>query len=295
MASATSSPWTRVAASGPWRATIAPRGSEAPPERSSSTSTAAPIPARIPSRPLREAVLDPAERCALDAQRRQAAVAAVDLSAHQGEGLGDAIHGPAANRLVAIERPRPGPLAGEPPRKDPQQSAGVADVDLVVASTPVPSWTAQADTGDAQVDRARLLASGPLHPGAELLHGAIGRPRVPRVEVALDRRGPLPHRTDQRRAVADRLVGRGPQRAAQRPRRVEPRHRETDTLCPRPRTTAAARSASTSPAIQSETAPVRMSGAGCRARSSMLTPARPSARAISATVPGRFSTPRRSS
>ena len=67
------------------------------------------------------------------------------------------------------------------------------------------------------------------------------------------------------------------------------------TVWPSPATISAARSASPRPPIHSEIAPVRWSAAGNRDMSSMLTPARPSASAISATVPGRFSTATRSS
>ena len=96
--------------------------------------------------------------------------------------------------------------------------------------------------------------------------------------------------------MADRLVGRWAKLASERSRGAEPRHVEIETVWPRPRTICGcALGAPPHPRPRARSAPVRMSGAGYRAMSSMFTPALPRASAISATVPGRFSTLSRSS
>ena len=75
--------------------------------------------------------------------------------------------------------------------------------------------------------RARAVAGSiasaptPSTSAPSALHRVQGRARVGGVQVALDRRLPLPHRRDQRRPVGDRLVGRRPQGAAQRPGGIE--------------------------------------------------------------------------
>ena len=67
------------------------------------------------------------------------------------------------------------------------------------------------------------------------------------------------------------------------------------TGCPSASTSASASRAAGSPAIQRATTPLALSGAGCRAMSTMLTDARPRASATSATTPGRLGTGTRSS
>ncbi len=92
--------------------------------------------------------------------------------------------------------------------------------------------------------------------------------------------------------MRDRLVGRRRKRAGERAGWIEPGAHALDPAAlaawPRPRMTSTARAASSVPATQSEMAPVRMSAAGSSAMSSMFTPSRPSASAISATTPGSF-------
>ena len=97
----------------------------------------------------------------------------------------------------------------------------------------------QADPVDADLrgDRRRRR-----HRRPERLDRRQGRAGVGRVEVALDRRLPLAHRGDQRRAVGDRLVGGRAQAAAQRPGgleagrpRAQPSSSSTVTVWPSPR------------------------------------------------------------
>ena len=244
----------------------------------------------------RQPVVDPAQRRRATLQRRQAAVAALDLGAHQPQRLGDAVDRAPADRLVAVERPLAPRLPGEPAGEQPQQGARVADV-----------------------DRGRVRARAgrrpdPIAHRPALAAPALAPPRPPRrarrrrraSRACRRRRGSrsisrlaLAHRGDDRGAVA-RSTCRAAGRSVPRSGPEGAKRRVTRRRRPRPCGRARARSRPRarpprSPATHSETAPVRMSGAGYSAMSSMLTPARPSASAISATVPGRFSTPRRSS
>ena len=77
----------------------------------------------------RKLVGDAAERRPLHAKRRQAAVAALDLGAHQPQGLGDPVHGAAPDRLVSVERPGPAALPRQPAGQDAKQGAGVLHLD----------------------------------------------------------------------------------------------------------------------------------------------------------------------
>ena len=63
-------------------------------------------------------------------ERREAAVVGVDPRAHLAQRRGDAVDGPAADRLVAVERPLAAGLAREPAGREPHQRARVADVDV---------------------------------------------------------------------------------------------------------------------------------------------------------------------
>ena len=59
---------------------------------------------------------------------RKAVVARLDARAHQAQRLGDPVHGPPADRLVAVERPDAARLPREPARQQPHQRARVAHV-----------------------------------------------------------------------------------------------------------------------------------------------------------------------
>jgi hypothetical protein len=69
------------------------------------------------------------EPSTLDLERRQAVLACAEAGAHLPQGHGDAIDRPAADRLIAVQRPIAPLLPGEPARQQPQQRPRVADVD----------------------------------------------------------------------------------------------------------------------------------------------------------------------
>ena len=64
-------------------------------------------------------------------ERREAALARLDRRAHQAERRGHAVDGAPADRGVAVERPAPALLPGQPAGQQPHQRAGVADVDQI--------------------------------------------------------------------------------------------------------------------------------------------------------------------
>jgi hypothetical protein len=160
----------------------------------------------------RQLVLDAVQRRAPDLERRQPVLAAGERGAHLAQRHGDPVDRPAADRVVAVERPLSPVLPGEPTRQQTQQGAGVADVDRRRGRA------AQADAADAQV---RALSQ----PGPQVGRRLQRRHRVRGAEVARDPRLPLAHRRDQRRAVGDRLVGGRAQGAAQGSGRGEAGHR----------------------------------------------------------------------
>ena len=210
----------------------------------------------------RQAIGDPVERPPGEVQRGQPPVTAFDRCAHPQQRLGNAVHRAAADRLVAVERPLPCALSGQPAGEQAQQRPGVADIDAPRAAPGAHSGAAEPDSGDLEIHCSRPPAGRRLDARAEPAHGLEGRLGVGRVEVPLDLDRAVAHRPDQGRAMADRLVGRGAKLASERSRGGEPRHVEIETVWPRPRTISAARSDSASPATHRETAPVRMSGAG---------------------------------
>ncbi len=210
----------------------------------------------------RHLVGDPLQRRGIDPQRRQPLLAGAQAGPHLPQRDRDPVDRALADRVVAVERPRADLLPGQPARQQPQQGAGVADVDRRRART------AQPDPLDPQL---RPQTVGALDPGPEGLDGAQGRVGVGGVEIAVDRRRPLPHRRDQRRPVGDRLVRGRAQAAAQGSRGLEAgvRHprapyspSRTLTVWPRPWIRSAARAACSSPATQRVTAPEVMSAAG---------------------------------
>ena len=171
----------------------------------------------------RQLVVGAGEAAAGDRQRGEAVLARVEPRAHLPQRLGDAVDRAAADRLVAVEHPDALGLAREPARQQPQQRAGVADVDRAGRLR----GRAQPRAADQQVVGARL------DDRAERLHRAQRRARVLGVEVAGDLHRVGGHRGEQRGAVRDRLVGRRGERAAQagrwRGRRTSrPRHREAE-------------------------------------------------------------------
>ena len=131
----------------------------------------------------------------------------------------------------------------------------------------------------------------------ERAHGGQSRARVGRVEIAGDVHGIGRHRAEQRRAVRHRLVAGSAQRAPSNgpdgsTLRLEASRRTTSN--PSSRTRRSACSATTRPRIHSATVPCEPDE-GYSPMSTMSIVARPRARAISATIPGRFGTSTRSS
>ena len=100
----------------------------------------------------RQLVGDAVERRALDLERRQAVLAGGEPRAHLAQRLGHAVDRAAADRVVAVERPFPLRLPGEPARQEAQQRPRVADVDRRRARP------AQPDPGDPQPRRAEPVA-----------------------------------------------------------------------------------------------------------------------------------------
>jgi hypothetical protein len=184
----------------------------------------------------RHRVLDALQRPAGDGERRKAPVTCLDVRAHQLQRAGDAVDRPAADRLVAVERPAPALLARQPAGEQAHQRAGVADVDRAVGPPRRPQAGA--------ADRQRTVAVA-LDQRAERLHGVQRRVGVGRVEVAGDRDRGVPHRAQQGGAMGDRLVAGHAQRAAQRPRRGEARVHAGDEESALPASAAARSTCST--------------------------------------------------
>ena len=156
-----------------------------------------------------------------DAQRRQAPVARLDVGAHQAERLGDPVDRPAADRLVAVERP----FAARLPASQPGSRRNRVPA--------LPTSIAAAARCAAQPDAARSAASAPASPSTSAPtardRGQVER-GVGRVEVVADDGLALAHRADDRGAVGDRLVGRRRERPAQRPAGPEAGHAPPPTI-----------------------------------------------------------------
>ncbi len=150
-------------------------------------------------------VLDPGQAAAGHRQRGEPILARVEPRAHLPQRLGDAVDRAAADRLVAVEDPDALGLPREPARQQPQQRAGVADVDRAGRLRGGPQPRA------AEED----LLVADLDDRAERLHRAQRRQRVLGAQVARDLHGVGGHGGEQRGAVGDRLVGRRDERAAQ--------------------------------------------------------------------------------
>ena len=238
---------------------------------------------------------------AADGQRRQAVVARRRPSAPiSAQRLDDPVDRPAADRLVAVERPLAARLPGEPAGQEPQQRAGVADVDRGRARA------AQPDPADPQVDGRGVRRDSRLVPepasdlGAERLDRRERRARVGGVEVAAIRVSPsaiaatIAARWEIDLSGGGVSVPRSGPAGSKRASSLAGRRR------PRPTWPRLADDLGGALGLARPGDPDRdRAGAhvGRRVERHVLDvdPARPSASAISATVPGRFSTPIRSS
>jgi hypothetical protein len=120
----------------------------------------------------------------MDGERRIAARAGLDPGAHQPERLRDPVHGPAPDRVVAVEREGKAALEREPARQQSHQRARVADVDRSRRGLHV----AQAAAPDHQ------LIGAPLHDRPQ--HADCGERglRIGRVKVIADADGFGGHR-----------------------------------------------------------------------------------------------------
>ena len=208
-------------------------------------------------------VLDPAQAAALDAQRRQAPVAAVHLGAHQAQGLGDAVNGPAADRLVAVERPRSGACPASQPGRIRSSVPAFSTSTSISAPAGAPAGHAAANPRPAFAAAGTSAARAPRpRPERRSARGSpwcrprrgsrstVGRPPPPSPPISAAR------------WLIDLSGGRAKGAATAGPRgRSGSRARPTRSSRGRGRSRPA-RSASASPATHSETAPVRMSGAG---------------------------------
>ena len=127
-----------------------------------------------------------------------AVAAADDRRAHAGERVGDALHRPPSQRVVAGEE-RPERLTGEHAEEQAHGRARVAAVDDVGRL----GEAAPPDTGDAVLPRTL-----PRHLGAQRFHGGDRAQAVLGLEIAADVGGALCERAQQRRPVRDGLVAR---------------------------------------------------------------------------------------
>ena len=154
---------------------------------------------------------------------------ALELGAHPAQRLGDPVDRAAADRVVAVERPLAALLPGEPARQQPQQGAGVADVDR---------RRSRRRAGRRPGSAARRPAPrASLDPGApSACDRGQRRARVGGVEVALDRRSPpRPSPRSAPRGGRSTCPAGGAQRAAQGPAGSKRRHRR-DPTAPAPST-----------------------------------------------------------
>ena len=187
----------------------------------------------------RQRVLDPVQRPPGDRERREAPLARLEPRAHRGERPRDAVDRAAADARVAVERPAAAVLPGEPAGQQPQQRAGVADVDRGAVR-----GAAQAGA----VDHQRAVAL--LDPRAQRADRRERRVRVGRGEVVRHAHGRGAHRPQQRGAMRDRLVRRRLERAADRGARPEAGVHARATGSPRSAISASAWAARSAPAIQ---------------------------------------------
>ena len=169
------------------------------------------------------------------------AVGRLDVRAHPAQRLGDPLHRPARERLVADEL-EAALLAGEDAREQAHERAGVAAVDRLVGR-PQP---AQADAVDADVSTSSSSTSTPSARTAAIADSVSPerpKPRITRLAVR--------DRAEQHRAVGDRLVARDGDVARERDATgstfISSDRRDDDAVA-LASSSAAARSASPSPA-----------------------------------------------
>ena len=210
----------------------------------------------------RQLVLDPGQLGPADRERRQPAVAHLDVRAHRAERLGDPVDRAAPDRFVAVERPvRPGCPASQPGR-----------IRMSVPALPTPMSPPVASSG-AEPDPAEEQASSPSSsmPAPSGRHRASTSCQPSRGSCA---RRPA-RRTSPRRAprgARSTCPQAGCSRSAARRQGRSGRLRSLGAdREPSASISSRARAAWSSPAIQSVMAPERMS-TGASARSTMLTP-----------------------
>ncbi len=144
---------------------------------------------------------------AADAQRGEAVLARAQLAPPSGAAA-------RSTRSTGRRRIESSPssvnaaplLRGQPARQQPQQRAGVADVDRRVRL---------AAPRAARCRARRCSSSCDLHERSQRAHGVERRVGVGGVQIALDPHRLGGHRAEQRGAMRDRLVGRRPQLAGQ--------------------------------------------------------------------------------
>ena len=138
----------------------------------------------------------PCKRVAADDRQRCVPVVRRDVSAHPPQRLGDALHRPCAQRVVAGQD-EASLLPRQHAGKEADQGAGVRAVDGVVRRAQSP----KADTVDEELVVAELL-----HLDAERTHRVHGRHRVVRPAEALNVGRPLGDAAEHDGPVRDRLV-----------------------------------------------------------------------------------------
>ena len=199
-------------------------------------------------------------------ERREAALARLDLRAHLPQRLGDRgrrAGGGSTRRRRASTTPLG--LPREPAGQQPHQRAGVADVDRAASAARRPAGPGR---GSPARPASRTSTSAPSACTARSVEQ-----RVRGVEVARDLHRLGGHRGEQRGAVRDRLVGAARASVPRRPevagaKNGHGRATGKPSAAIRPLGTRARRS---SPAIHSAIEPVVLSAAGYSAMSTMLT------------------------
>jgi hypothetical protein len=162
----------------------------------------------------REAVVDAAQGRTLDREGRPA-VRALDARAHAAQRLGDPLHRPGAERLVAGQL-EPSPLPRQRSREEAHQRAGVAAVDRLPGGLQPP------ETHAPHAQHVHVLVDDV---DSQSSHGAHRRLRVAGAAEPPDHRLPFRERREENGAVRDRLVARHRDVARERARRRdEPRH-----------------------------------------------------------------------
>ncbi len=160
----------------------------------------------------RKPVRDPPEPVRAPDDERKPAAGRLDGGAHRAQRLGDALHRPRPERLVAGEL-EAAVLAGEDAREQARERAGVRAVDRPVRG----AQPAQPDALDAE-----LVVRGLLDHDAERAHCAERRLGVGRAPEAADAGLALRESAEQDGPVRDRLVPGDGDVARQRSRGQDP-------------------------------------------------------------------------